>query len=721
MSDSEFQPENVRDQGTSETMAAGDGSKDTSKGGPKDSKKPRLRSAQWWNAEEQGKKPHELLTAIVGQIQNDQQGRYESYREYERIYGSFSGADGDESFRYLASDEIVQNELQNKIESLWSSVFKNKIVCTAAVSEADWEEWNRGKGTTRWLEGAFDDTGVHTKVMPLAGIHSLVYGTGLVRVDWKEEESEDPKSKTACVYSYPVNPKYVYVDRLEAKHGCPRSIHIKTHIDRYKLFDIYSGDNDGFYGSADERCDRIDNCGSNDDLELGTQSANSCDMITVWESFHLPSGAKSKDGRHCIWIKNCTLVDEEFTWDRFPLVRIKFGTNLEGYWGDSAVRRLAPLQKLLDKLNNKIDEAQDVMGVPRIIIGNGGAGVKTQHIDDVPGKIIVVDGSPNNTISEWNAQCATPELYGDRDSIPQKMQALLGMPDFATDGTLPERLREVSGPSLERMLDAPNARHAMFHGEYEQAIVDLGYLYIMQAAKCKEMGYSVVVKAPPEELHQKSSIEELDFDDVVVDIKRMKLKVQPMSQFPQTFSGKVDAIEKMKGSKLPLDPKTAMRMLEVPDLQGTQDMLVSDEEIIMKNLSHMCRYGEYLPPMPFDNHDLIVLLTTQYINRYRVRKDVDYTKVALLAQYIDEALALKEGLGGSDPNAPPPVSTMGALGMGAPSQPPGPQGPMSGPPGMPPPGPMGMPGPTPPMGQGGPQGMPPGPGPSQLPPQIPPM
>jgi hypothetical protein len=62
----------------------------------------------------------------------------------------------------------------------------------------------------------------------------------------------------------------------------------------------------------------------------------------------------------------------------------------------------------------------------------------------------------------------------------------------------------------------------------------------------------------------------------------------------------------------------------------------------------------------------------------------------LLAQYIDEAIALKKGLGSNDPNAPPVIpSTAAALGMGAP--------PIDPATGMPPP-PQGMPPMGPEMG-----------------------
>ncbi len=666
------------------------------------SKSPELRNGQWWKAKELGRKPHEILDGLLKSIEDDQQGRYEAYREYERLFGSSTGPNGDDSYRQISSDELTQNELQNTLETLWAQVFKNRVVPAVSVSEADWDEWDRARSYGRWLEGSLDDAKVYEEAFPQAGIQMFTHGTGLIRVGWKETDDN-----TAQVTAWAVNPRYFTVDRLEAKHGKPRSVFFKDHVDRYVLFDTYKDERKDFYGSVEDRTSGIIKCTSNDDLELGTASTQRCDMLTVREAFHLPSGPKANDGRHCIWIKGCTLVDEPFTWDRFPLVVMRFGCPMEGFYGESAVRRLAPTQKLLDKLNKKIDEAQDIMGVPRILLGTG-HNIKMAHLDDIPGGIIEV--SNPDKVRDWNAQCATPELYNDRDSAPHKMRALMGVSDFEGSGQIPQAMRDVSGAMLERWVDQGQARHAMSHAQYENAVVALGELFMLQAEECQSMGYDVVAKGPGEDAHSKSSIEELSFKEVHIDRKRLKLKVQPMSQLPQTFAGKVEAIEKLKNAQVPLDPKTAMRMLEVPDIAGQTDLLVSDEEIIFKNLTHMCKTGEYLSPLPFDNLDLIVQLTTRYINRYRVRKGADYQKVGLLAQYIDDAIQLKKGLGGPDPNAPPPLPPDG---MGPPGMPPppgmGPPGPpmgpeMGAPPGMPP---MGPPPGMPPMGP--PPGPPPGP------------
>lgn len=645
----------------------------------------------WWMPDCRGERaPHEILKGVVRQVVDDQEARYASYKEYRRLFGS----DSDSEMNLLMGEELEQNELRNTIETLWAQVFKNKIVPAVATSEADYDEWDRARAFSRWIEGALDEANAHGDAIPKAGLDMFLYGTGCIKV-YAEDDWED--DDTAHVKCERVSPRYLYTDKLESRHGKPRSLYQKHHVDKWVLLALYGQKDKAFFGDAGERRHAIRTCTSNDDEDLAITNVMRCDMVTVWEAWHLPSSKKANDGRHVIYIDNCTLLDEGWDWDCFPFVWMRFGQADEGFWGESAVARLAGLQKLLDKLNKKIDESQDVMGVPRIVVRRG-ANIKKADIDDIPGGVLEADDI--NGIRDWNAQCASPELYQDRDNAPRKMRALIGVSDFEAQQQIPQGMRDVSGAMLERWVDQGQARHAMTHRQYEEAMVELSYLYARFGKKVQEDGKDVIVSAPGE---MKTTIETLKFKDVCVDRKRMKLIVQPMSQLPQTFAGKIDAITKMRGdAKLPLNDQAALRMLQVPDLNATVDMMASDEEIIMKNLHHMVKKGKYIPPLQYDNLDLIPILTTRFINNYRRRDDADMTKVAMLAQYIEDALLLKAGPG-TDPNAPPPpIDPMAAGGMPPGAPPPDAMGAGPMPPGagMPPPemmmdpAAMGMPGPV---------------------------
>ncbi len=669
---------------------------------PKKSSKPEPTVAEWWRAKELELEPHEILDTLVRQIEQDQDSRYAAYREYARLFGADPDMFGNEGSYAILTDKLSQNELANTIETLHAQVFKNRIVPAVSASEADYEEWTRARAFSRWLEGVFDEAELHFDALPRAGLDMFVYGTGFIKVGHDEDVDG-----LCTIRFHRVDPRMVYVDRLEARHGKPRSFYEKDFVDKYKLLADYGVEFKGAFGTVEERIAGIIDCTPNDDNDMAIGSMLKTTMLTVREAWHLPTKKGKKDGRHVIWVKGCTLVDEPFSWDRIPFTVLRFGQRLSGFYGKSAVQVLAATQKNHDKLNEKIDEAQDIMGVPRIILSNG-AKLNVNNIDDLPGGILSVDG-PTGSITEWNATAVATELYQERAEAPEKMRSLLGVNSFDTQSQLPAQLREVSGPALERLLDAGTARHAMTHAEVERAIVDLGYLAMLYAADLEADGKEVTVVGPG--ASEKTTVELLDFSEVMIDRKRMKLKVQPMNQMPQTFAGKVESFSKLRDSG-DIDKKQYLRMLEVPDVAGASDFLGSDEEIILKNLHFMVKKGAYIPPLQYDNLDLIVPLTTAFINWYRIREDADMEVVGMLAQYIEDAILLKKGLGTKDPSAPPAVDPMTGMPTNPMEPPPAP--PVDGATGMP----MPMPAPMPPEGMA-PAGPAPG-GPPMPPPGMPP-
>jgi len=114
-----------------------------------------INECEWWKAKKLERHPHEILDALVDALEKDQSSRYEAYREYARLFGAEPEMFGnDDAFAILRQDDVVsQNELGNTIETLHAQVFKNTIVPGVATNEADYEEWNRAKACSRWIEG----------------------------------------------------------------------------------------------------------------------------------------------------------------------------------------------------------------------------------------------------------------------------------------------------------------------------------------------------------------------------------------------------------------------------------------------------------------------------------------------------------------------------------------------------------------------------------------
>jgi hypothetical protein len=629
-----------------------------------------------------------MLTGLLDSIQKDQTERYEAYREWARCADQdMSAVDGSRSLRKMWGCELTINEALNTLETLHAQIFKNKICPAPVPSEGDYEEHFQAMAFGRWMEGVFDHCKLHEVTVPQFGWDCLIYGTGLIKGYGKKGK----KGKgDVCFES--VSPRNIFVDRIESRGGKPRSMHQKMHMDRWVALDKW-GDTSSKAKLA------IIEAKSFDETNIDVADSADGDQITIWESWHLPSYPGAKDGKHVIWMKGADLFEECWEHDRFPFAVIRFGRRLGGFWGQSAMMRILPAQKAFDRLTAQIDDALQVMSVPRIVI-RAGSNLKKSQLDDTPYTVLECERGKDD-IFEWNANPVNPAMFQERDSMPSRMRESIGVTGFAAQQGLPDQIRDGAAAYMDRAVQEADARHSMLHREYESAMVDLGDLCLMVAEDLQKSGLDVIVKAPGSAM--KTTVEMLSFKEVRMQRDGLKLRVLPISQLPRTFANRLKDLALLR-DRGDITQKSFLRLLELPDVESEIDEFCSDEDIIKRNLSFMLRTGKYVQPLPYDNLELIIKLTAKKIHEARCR-DTDEKKVGLLVQYIDEAVKLKQGVG----KQPPPLVPPGAPGMPVPPPPGGPMDPMAGvpmaPPGVPPP-----PGQVPP-GMPPPEGAPPIPSP----------
>lgn len=649
----------------------------------KKSKTPTISNSQFWRSKELGFQPHEVLDSLVQKMQRDQAGRYRNYARYARAMGQDMSAYGDMTSELsIDGSDLTINEMAATLETMHAQVFRNRVVPGIIASDASYDEFERAKGLSRFVEGVFSQAKVHALCVPKAGMDCLVFGTGAFKVSSRQSGSDSEYE----VVVERVSPRFLFVDRVEGRHASPRSVYQRSDVDRFVLFEMFGEEDETLYGKAEARRTAIESASVGDDEFFQLDTETDTDMVTVWEVWHLPSGPKAKDGRHVIWIKGCTLLDEPYESERFPFTFMTFGVPLAGVWGNSAVKEILPAQQAHDKMSRRIDLCSD-LAVPRILSRRGN-GINISHVDDVEGAIIEADDIGPAAIRDWIPAPIHPDQYRERDGLVSRMRSRFGVSGFEASNELPSQMREASGAAMERWQDAGSARQAMLHRSYENAMEDLADLVIDECMRIRKRGGSIRALARGAGYR---TMETLDFDDVFLDRKKFVIQVQPVSHMSRTFSGRLEELGRLRAEGL-ISPKSYLRLLEVPDLDGEADMITSSEDIIRKNLAYMAKHKKYLPPLQFDDLKTIVKLTTDYINDYRVRDNADEEVVAILARYIDDAIALQGGLGKAEPLPGPP--------MGPPvGPPPGEMGmPMQGPPEMgPPPVPEGAPPAGPPM------------------------
>ena len=632
-------------------------------------------SCKWWQWDSEENDQVWLTQKVsdhIRAIRQDQASRYDAYKEWSRAYGADTTPLG-YSDHVLDANAVYRgtpyaNELANTVDTLHSMVFKNRIVPAACTSDADYEEWLRAKELSRWMEGAWYEAKVHEELVPLCGLDALVHGTGFL-VPYGVAEGGEGRVEVERVSALDV-----FIDNYEARNGNPRNLYQRIFVDRGVLLEKYGQEDDDYQGTAEERIQALEKVDYTDgdiyqDADLRSMLSEG-DMICVWKAWHLPSSRKAKDGRQTVFVQTgetgCVLEFRQYKRPKFPHVPLRWGTRQFGFYGESVVKRIYPLQREYNKLVSRISRAHDMLGVPRILV-NRSAGLNLDHINDKVGSILMADDTSPNAIREWNATPTTQENYMERDAIPQRMRGLVGVSQFEATAQLPPNFREISGAAMERWQDTSSTRQAMQHRAYESAMVALGEAFIDVAEELQEAGASVAVRSP-----EGRKVQFLNFEDVNIDRKRCVLRILPISNLSQTFSGRMAELDRLRASGA-ISMKTYRRMSQVPDLEAENDLDTSDEDIILQNLTFMCEKGGYIRPLPFDNLDLIVQLTTKYINDKRT-KGLDDDKVAILSQYIIDAIKLRDGLASGT------VSPEAALAGGEPMPPP----PPGAPPGMPP-------------------------------------
>jgi hypothetical protein len=609
--------------------------------------------------------PHVALNSVFSRVMNAQSDRYDAYRELWQHYGSDCSMFGGsvDKFRLTYGEDIEANEAANAVETLHASVFKNRVVPTFCSIDGDYETQTQTKMANRFIEGVWADAHVHAQAVPKAGLEAIVCGTGILEVTHELVDDD-----TARIVVKAPTVQDFFVDPLEARDNEPLSIFRVKLVDRWELLRLFGGDEDHLYGPADVRrqciLDATNEIDTRFSFSLGDDPENGEDMILVKEAWR-------KNGKHAIVLNNCTLVYEE--WDRgWPLAEMLIMPVPGGFWGQSVLARMVPLQLNLDELTAKVRDAHRLLGQPKLII-RPGQGVKKLQIDDSMGAIIETEGE----VKEWNPVPITPDAYRERDSLPQRMRNLIGQSQFASSGSVPAQLREVSGKAIESWQDADSARNAMFHRYYEAAMERLGKIILEHAKWLVDRGYSVTVMAD-----NGRNVEEVDFKSITADLSRGRLRVFPVSQLSQSYTSRMDELDRLldRGA---ISLQTYRRLSENPDIESQNEFDVSEEEIILKNLQHILESESPMEPLEFDNHKLIVSLGTKFYNSVRV-KGASPMALFAIETYITKA---------ADRIKPPPP----------PEPPPG--APM-GPPGMPPPG----------MEMGGPPGAPPGP--PMMPPEM---
>lgn len=517
----------------------------------------------WWSRDEGD--AHKVVHQLFERVERDDSERIENYRRFMRLYGGadFRGLDEGSYYRVADPGRITLNIIESVIDTAVARITKANPRPTFLTDGADWSKQREAKNLTRFTDGAFYATKAY-ELQPQCFRDACVIGDGLLKV-----YAEERTIKTQRTY-----PWEVFVDPAEAYYGAPRQMFEKKLVDRAVLSALFPK-----HKEAIKRCMRTKSARQYRDGAIA-------DQVLVLEAWRLPSGAKSKDGRHVIALENVSLLDEEWKRDHFPFARQQWKPRPIGFWGKGIAETLLGKQFEINKLLAKFEEIYDVWGKPWFFVPRG-SNVQKSHITDEIDTMVEYDGEREPTMLVF--KLVAPEMYEHLERLVRASYEEIGVNQMSASATKPAGID--AAIALRELDDLQSERLAPQSKGYSNGFLTLSELILEEAQSIP--GYKVKA-ADRHEMH------EISFADIDLERDAYEMRMFPTSALSQTPAYRLQQIKELMAEGF-ISREDAIRLLDFPDLDAYSSRELAPYHVVERMIEKALDEGEpalmepYLP------------------------------------------------------------------------------------------------------------------------------
>jgi hypothetical protein len=570
-----------------------------------------INQAYWWKSD--SSELHSNIFQYIKYLDKNQAYRSDQNLKFFRLYGNNDALPiGTYNFTrsepsYAVSNRVTMNIVQSMIDTVVSKITKNKPRPMFLTDGGDWSLQRKAKKLTQFIEGQFYSTDFYTKAST-AFLHACIFGTGVIKIF---REGSEIKAEQVFVDE-------IVLDDNESIYGQPRQMHQKKWIHREVLKAMFT-----------EKSKRlaIDTVGKTEEDYMHIQPSNIVqnEMILVTESWHLPSGQKSGDGRHTITIENCTLLDEEYEKTYFPFVFFRWGLRPLGFFGQGLTEQLQGLQVEINKILRTIQVSMHLVSIPKIFV-EASSKIVTAHLNNKIGGIIKYAGVPPTP-----GQLGTipPELFSHLDRLYQRCFEVVGVSQLAATSAKPAGLN--SGKALRMYNDIETERFMSVGHRYEQAFLEAGRQFIELAREIEQnedSGLEVKVKS-------NKFMESIRWKDVDIDEDKYLMQMFPTSALSQNPAARLQEVQELMQGGL-IGKENGLRLLNFPDLEAYYNMENAGVEDIERQIEMMIDDGDYQSPEPYQNLQLGIQKMQQAYLMFKAQKAPD-ERLELFRRWISEA------------------------------------------------------------------------------------
>lgn len=573
----------------------------------------------WWRAKDETSMAMQIASTLKF-IQRHQSARMEQIVVATRLYGNTS------SFSLMGSaytrsssvapspsgQRISYNLCSSVVDTITSQIAKDKITPTFITSGGKWGLQKKAENLSKFIDGCFYENHVHPKSVRSA-LKSTVWGDGIMHIFRGDNDRCQAEE---------VLPHELFVDEVEALcTDKPQQLHRVKISDRDVLKGAFQDDK--------EALAKIDSA-MPANMQDVAGNASAADLVTVVESWHLPSYEGADDGFHTICLEDKVLFQEEWTKDYFPFAILPYKKRLLGFWGQGAVERLQNLQGEINRLMILIQKSMWMGGSFKVLIENGSK-VVAQHVNNDVGSLIYYTGvKPEYIVPPMIQQ----DIYAYVDSLIKKGYEQEGVSQMSASNMKP--LGVDSGAALRTYDKIGDDRMLEFGQQFEAFNLEIARQMIEVVKDIYKDKGSYNVKWPGV-----SFMDSIDWGDVALEKDEYFLKAFPTSSLPDEPMARLQTIQEYMQAGL-VSPRAGRRLLRTEDIEMSDILANAAEDLICKTIEDILYDGELV--QPDNNWDLQMAksLSIQYYN-YATLNKCPEDKMNMLREFqgfLDSAIGL---------------------------------------------------------------------------------
>jgi len=570
---------------------------------------------RWWTMEPE--EASRSITSVLETLKDYQRQRLAQYILSARLYGNLPlmGLLGFSASKLAASQNALRSRLtynvvQSVIDTAQSKMVKNKPKPYFLSSGGNYRIHRKAKLLNRFIEGAFYENRAYDEGAE-AFRQGAVFGDGITHVF----------EKNGRVAHEPVLPFELWIDEVEATYGKPRQLHRVKNVDREVLLALYP-----------KKADVILKAGLSDLEDTSNHSyKNVSDMVTVRQSWHLPSGPKAKDGKTIVTVDGGALT-EMLPWehDVFPFARFKWSPRLWGYWSQGIAEQIQNIQLQVNELLAVIQRSLHLGGAYKIFLEMGSKVVKEAINNEIGGIVYYRGAKPEYVVP----QSVDPVIFQEVNQQIQRAYEQVGISTMNATGQKPVGLN--SGKAMREFDDIAADRFLTPGQRYQTYYLDLARLDLMVARDiASRHGGHYKVRTP-----SKGFLEGIDLADADLSEEEYSMQCFPISSLPSDPAGRLQTVQEYVQAGF-YTPRQAKKLLDFPDLESVDSGQQAAEDYLCKVLDEITDEGKYTPPEPSDD---LALADELVAERYQEGKlhGLDEEKLALLLLFRAQVQELQD-------------------------------------------------------------------------------